>query len=141
MKKMIKKQKKQMKKINFFETKNILIILLSIIIIGMFLFGRNVIDKHTTEIKALHIENKRLLTTNDSLKNDNMKLDIILANIDTKLNKNNKETISVLRDLDKLNENKNEIPNYVTYLSANRTADALSKYLKDRTKSKTSGKR
>ena len=84
----------QMNKINFFDMKTILIILLSIIIIGMFLFGKNVIDKHEDEIKTLHIENETLLTTNDSLKNNNIKLDVILAEIDTKLDKNNEETIA-----------------------------------------------
>jgi hypothetical protein len=138
---MINKQKKQMKKINFFDMKNILIILLGIIIVGMFLFGKKVINKHEDEIKTLHIENERLLMTNDSLKSDNIKLDIILTNINTKLYKNNDKTNTVLTALGKLKENKNEIPNYVSYLSANRTADALSKYLKDRTKGKTSGKR
>jgi flagellar biogenesis protein FliO len=137
---MINKQKKQMKKINFFDIKNMLIILLGIIIIGMFLFGKNVIDKHEDEIKTLHIENETLLTTNDSLKNNNIKLDVILAEIDTKLDKNNEETNSVLTALGKLKGKKNEIPNYVSSLSANGTADALSKYLKDRTKGKTSGK-
>ncbi len=130
-----------MKKINFFDMKNILIILLGIIIVGMFLFGKKVINKHEDEIKTLHIENERLLMTNDSLKSDNIKLDIILTNINTKLYKNNDKTNTVLTALGKLKENKNEIPNYVSYLSANRTADALSKYLKDRTKGKTSGKR
>jgi flagellar biogenesis protein FliO len=130
-----------MKKINFFDMKNILIILLGIIIVGMFLFGKKVINKHEDEIKTLHIENERLLMTNDSLKSDNIKLDIILTNINTKIYKNNDKTNTVLTALGKLNENKNEIPNYVSYLSANRTADALSKYLKDRTKGKTSGKR
>lgn len=130
-----------MKKINFFDMKNILIILLGIIIIGMFLFGKKVINKHEDEIKTLHIENERLLMTNDSLKSDNIKLDIILTNINTKIYKNNDKTNTVLTALGKLKENKNEIPNYVSYLSANRTADALSKYLKDRTKGKTSGKR
>ena len=130
----------QMNKINFFDMKTILIILLSIIIIGMFLFGKNVIDKHEDEIKTLHIENETLLTTNDSLKNNNIKLDVILAEIDTKLDKNNEETNSVLTALGKLKGKKNEIPNYVSSLSANGTADALSKYLKDRTKGKTSGK-
>jgi hypothetical protein len=129
-----------MKKINFFDIKNMLIILLGIIIIGMFLFGKNVIDKHEDEIKTLHIENETLLTTNDSLKNNNIKLDVILAEIDTKLDKNNEETNSVLTALGKLKGKKNEIPNYVSSLSANGTADALSKYLKDRTKGKTSGK-
>ena len=130
----------QMNKINFFDMKTILIILLGIIIIGMFLFGKNIIDKHEDEIKTLHIENETLLTTNDSLKNNNIKLDVILAEIDTKLDKNNEETNSVLTALGKLKGKKNEIPNYVSSLSANGTADALSKYLKDRTKGKTSGK-
>ena len=128
-----------MNKVNFFDMKNILIILLGIIIVGMFLFNKNVIDKHATEIKALHNENTTLLTKNDSLKNNNVKLDIILAKIDAKLDKNNEETNSVLTALGKLKEKKNEIPNYVNSLSANGTADALSKYLESRTKGETSG--
>jgi hypothetical protein len=120
--------------------KNILIILLGIIIIGMFLFGKNVIDKHASEIKALHTENTTLLSKNDSLKNNNVKLDVILAKIDAKLDKNNEDTNNVLIVLDKLKQKKNEIPNYVSSLSANGTADALSKYLEDRTKGTTSSK-
>jgi hypothetical protein len=125
-------------KTNFFDIKNMLIILLGVMVVGMFLFGKNVIDKHATEIKALHTENTTLLTKNDSLKNNNVKLDIILAKIDAKLDKNNEDTNNVLIVLDKLKEKKNEIPNYVSSLSANGTADALSKYLEDRTKGETS---
>ena len=127
-------------KTNFFDIKNMLIILLGVMVVGMFLFGKNVIDKHATEIKALHTENTTLLTKNDSLKNNNVKLDIILAKIDAKLDKNNEDTNNVLIVLDKLKEKKNEIPNYVSSLSANGTADALSKYLEDRTKGTTSSK-
>lgn len=140
MKKLINKLQMQPNKINFFDMKNILIILLGIIIIGMFLFGKNVIDKHASEIKALHTENTTLLSKNDSLKNNNVKLDVILAKIDAKLDKNNEDTNNVLIVLDKLKQKKNEIPNYVSSLSANGTADALSKYLEDRTKGTTSSK-
>ena len=121
-------------KTNFFEIKNMLIILLGVTVVGMFLFGKNVIDKHATEIKALQTENTTLLNKNESLKKDNDKLDIILSQIDLKLSQNNKDTDAVLSELDKLNEKKNEIPNYVNSLSANDTADALAKYLENRTK-------
>ena len=123
---------------NFLNIKNILIALVAAIIIGFFFFGKTEINRHEEEIKALHVENDSLLTKNDSLKSDNAKLDIILTQIDEKLDKNNEETNSVLSVLDKLKEKKNEIPNYVNSLSANGTADALSKYLEDRTKGKTS---
>lgn len=121
-------------KTNFFDIKNMLIILLSIIVVGMFLFGKNVIDKHAAEIKILQTENTTLLNKNESLKKDNDKLDIILGQIDLKLSQNNKDTDAVLSELDKLNGKKNEIPNYVNSLSANGTADALAKYLENRTK-------
>ena len=121
-------------KTNFFEIKNMLIILLGVTVVGMFLFGKNVINKHATEIKALQTENTTLLNKNESLKKDNDKLDIILGQIDLKLSQNNKDTDAVLSELDKLNEKKNEIPNYVNSLSANDTADALAKYLENRTK-------
>jgi predicted nuclease with TOPRIM domain len=121
-------------KTNFFEIKNMLIILLGIMVVGMFLFGKNVINKHATEIKALQTENTTLLNKNESLKKDNDKLDIILGQIDLKLSQNNKDTDAVLSELDKLNGKKNEIPNYVNSLSANSTADALAKYLENRTK-------
>jgi predicted nuclease with TOPRIM domain len=103
-------------------------------VVGMFLFGKNVINKHATEIKALQTENTTLLNKNESLKKDNDKLDIILGQIDLKLSQNNKDTDAVLSELDKLNGKKNEIPNYVNSLSANSTADALAKYLENRTK-------
>ena len=128
----IKKLKQQMNKINFLDMKNILIILLVIIMIGMFFFEGSKIDKHKEEIKALHVENDSLLSTNDSLKSDNAKLDVFLTQIDAKLNKNNEETGAVLSVLDKLKNKKDEIPNYVSSLSANGTADALSKYLESK---------
>ena len=124
----------QINKINFFDMKNILIMLLTIIVIGLYLFEKTKIDKHEEEIKTLHIKNDSLLSKNNSLKNDNAKLDIILTQIDSKLNKNNKETNAVLSALDKLKTKKNEIPNYVNALSANGTANAITKYLEDRTK-------
>lgn len=130
----IKKLKQQMNKINFLDMKNVLIILLVIIMIGMFFFEGSKIDKHKEEIKALHVQNDSLLSTNDSLKNNNAKLDIILTQIDLKLNKNNKETNAVLSALNKLKNKKNEIPNYVNALSADGTANAFTKYLEDRTK-------
>lgn len=130
----------QTNKVNFFDMKTILILVMGIIIIGMFLFGKNVINKHESEIKALHTENTSLLSKNDSLKNNNLKLDVILAKIDAKLEKNNEDTNNVLTELGKLKGKKNEIPNYVNSLSANGTADALSKYLEGRTKSQTSSK-
>lgn len=129
-----------MNKINFFDMKTMLIILLGVIVIGMFFFEETKIDKHEEEIKALHVENDSLLITNDSLKNDNAKLDVFLTQIDAKLNKNNEETGAVLSVLDKLKQKKNEIPNYVSSLSANGTADAIAKYLDDRTKGETSSK-
>ena len=103
--------------------------LLVVIMIGMFFFEGAKIDKHKEEIKTLKLKNDSLLSTNDSLKNNNAKLDIILSEINTKINKNNKETGLVLSVLNKLKKEKNEIPNYVNSLSANGTADAFSKYL------------
>jgi len=100
--------------------------------IGMFFFEGSKIDKHKEEIKTLHVQNDSLLSTNDSLKRDNAKLDIILSQIDAKLNKNNQETDAVLSVLNKLKNKKDEIPNYVSSLSANGTADALSKYLESK---------
>jgi chromosome segregation ATPase len=123
---------------NFLNIKNILIILVTFIVIGFLFFEKTEINRYEEEIKALHVKNDSLLTKNDSLKSDNAKLDIILTQIDKKLDKNNEETNSVLSVLDKLKQKKNEIPNYVNSLSANGTADALSKYLKDRTKGETS---
>lgn len=129
----------QTNKVNF-DMKTILIVLLFIIIIGMFLFGKNVINKHESEIKTLHTENSSLLKQNDSLKENNSKLDVILKEIDRKLDENNEQSDKVLSSLDKLKQKKNEIPNYVNTLSANGTADALSKYLERRTKSETNSK-
>lgn len=122
----------QTNKINFFDMKNILIILLAVIAIGTYFFEGSKIDKHEEEIKALHVANDSLLTKNDSLKSDNAKLDIVLTQIDAKLTKNNQETGAVLSVLDKLKNKKDEIPNYVSSLSANGTADALTKYLESR---------
>jgi regulator of replication initiation timing len=100
----------------------------------MFLFGGTQINKHKEEIKILHVANDSLLTKNNILKNENAKLDIVLGQIDAKLNKNNEKTNAVLSALDKLKNKKDEIPNYVNSLSANGTANAFTKYLEDRTK-------
>ena len=112
--KRIKKLKMQMNKINFFDMKNILILLLAVIAIGTYFFEGSKIDKHEEEIKALHVANDSLLTKNDSLKSDNAKLDIVLSQIDAKLTKNNQETGAVLSVLDKL-KNKKDIDGLWTW--------------------------
>jgi predicted nuclease with TOPRIM domain len=98
-----------------------------LILIGMFFFGRTSgLTSTKTQIEALHKENEALLDKNDSLKNENGKIDLALAEINEKLS-----------NINKLNNRKNEISNYVNTLSANSTADALSKYLNERPKSQS----
>lgn len=123
----------------FFDGKTINILILAGLIIGMFFFEEKKIDKHKEEIKALHEQNDSLLVKNRELKKDNAKLDTLLVQIDAKLVQNNKDTDSVITELNDIKKKRNEIPNHVNTLSANATADELAKYLERRTKS-NSGK-
>ncbi len=124
----------------FFDTKTINILILAVLIIGMFFFEESKINKHKEEIKALHGKNDSLLKRNNQLKLDNVKLDGLLAKIDAKLIKNNKDTDSVILELSNIKKQRYEIPIYVNTLSANATADELAKYLERRTKSNSSKK-
>ena len=58
------------------------------------------------------------------------------AEADAKLKQNNKDTDSVITELNEIKKKRNEISNHVNTLSANATADELTKYLERRTKGK-----
>ena len=102
----------------------------------MFFFEETKINKHKEEIKVLHEKNDSLTKKNDELKIDNAKLDTVLVKIDAKLKQNNKDTDSVITELNEIKKKRNEISNHVNTLSANATADELTKYLERRTKGK-----
>jgi chromosome segregation ATPase len=112
------------------------ILILIGLIVGMFFFEETKINKHKEEIKVLHEKNDSLTKKNDELKIDNAKLDTVLVKIDAKLKQNNKDTDSVITELNEIKKKRNEIPNHVNTLSANATADELTKYLERRTKGK-----
>ena len=112
------------------------ILILIGLIVGMFFFEETKINKHKEEIKVLHEKNDSLTKKNDELKIDNAKLDTVLVKIDAKLKQNNKDTDSVITELNEIKKKRNEISNHVNTLSANATADELTKYLERRTKGK-----
>lgn len=116
-----------LKKLDF---KSIAIIVLGIALIISFFFGqKSHIDTHADEIKELHAKNVQLLKTNDSLKAVNAKIDQILLAIDKKLSDNAQALASTNKEIQILKAKQNEVPRYVSHLSANGVSNALTDIL------------
>jgi len=123
------------------DTKTIIIIILTLVLIISFFFGQNNnIDKHSDEIKMLHDKNIQLTKKNDSLKNENIKIDAHIKSINKKIDNNSTKIIKTDVELNKLKTKRNEKNLYVNHLSTNGVADEFSKYLNKRTKSNSSNK-
>lgn len=116
------------------DIKSIAIIVLGAALIISFLFGNKLhINTHKDEIEALHEQNMTLLSSNDSIKAVNLKIDAEIKLINTKIVAY--EAIIVTKDseITKLKNKRNEIPTYVNTLDGDGVANAFSNYL---TKSK-----
>jgi hypothetical protein len=111
-----------------FDFKTILIVVLSIIIfIGSIWLNSN--NLGMPNLINIEQENTKIKATNDSLLKANGLLDVKINGINIKID----STTSLLEknklELIKLKTKKNEIPNYVNYLSADSVASSLSKFI------------
>jgi alpha-N-acetylglucosamine transferase len=123
------------------DLKTLLILVLGVALIISFFFGqKSAVDKHATEIKALHEENSLLLGRNDSLRTEIAKNDVFIDNANKVISNNSIATNKTQLELNKLKNKRNEIPNYVNALSANGTANAFTKYLNKRTEGNNDSK-
>ena len=112
------------------------IIVLGVALIVSFIFGqKNNVDTYKSEIESLHKSNSALILKNDSLKEVNKVLDGKIAKYDTLLKENANQIYSNEKELGRLKNKLNEIPNYVKYLSANGITSNLTDYLQKRTES------
>lgn len=119
--------------------KNIAIIVLSIALILVIIFG-NVfkkpdMDSINAKIARLDSLNSVLLHKNDSIELVNKKLDIRIAETEKQVEEKKTKLAKTQLELDKLKKQRNEIPAYVSHLSGDDVADTFTKYLQQRDKS------
>jgi len=117
------------------DIKMIFILILGAALIISFIFRpSNEIDTHEDEIKLLHEENASLLSQNDSLALENVKLneeiERILIDIDSTLHLLD-QTNDRINDLE---NDKDKVADYVKSLDADGVANSLTEYLNNRTK-------
>jgi hypothetical protein len=107
------------------DIKTIFIIILSAVLILTILFKKNsvIIDNNADKIGA---ENKKLIQKNDSLMKANDKLMIHLTVINSRIDSINSELEKNKIKIKNLNGIKNEIPKYISSLSVDDVANALS---------------
>lgn len=120
--------------------KDVFIIVLGIGLIISFIMGqKKAIDYRKGEIEKLHEDNKRLLGLNDSLSSANLEIDNQFNELVSLVDRQQASLAKTQSQLDKLKRKKDEIPNYVNYLSANDVANELSAYIERHRKSTSSG--
>lgn len=106
------------------------IIILGIALIISFFFGqRNKIDYKKDEITNLREENKKLLKKYDSLNIINNKIDILIVELNKKIDSNTQILSSTNKEIQDLKKKQNEIPRYVNNLSANGVSNAFTDFL------------
>lgn len=112
------------------DIKTVAIIVLGIGLIISFFFGqRSGINTYKDEIKVLHEENAKLNKSNDSLETVNIKLNAYIKVIDDSLVLNQKKLNDSQLQLDRLKKKRNEIPKFVSGLSADDVANELSNFI------------
>jgi peptidoglycan hydrolase CwlO-like protein len=120
--------------------KDVFIIILCIGLVISFIMGqKKAIDYRKGEIEKLHEENEKLVAANDSLVSANQEIDNQFDELVSLVDRQQNSLTKTQSQLDKLKKRKNEIPNYVNYLSANDVADELSTYLERHRKSTSVG--
>ena len=116
------------------DAKTITILILTLILVFFILFkGTPESNDYEDEIEKLQKENKELLKNNDSLKQNNIELDLKIDSINKVVVKNERLIEKTQSELDKLNKKRNETTNNVYRLSASGVANSLTDYL-ERTK-------
>lgn len=120
--------------------KDVFIIILCIGLVIAFIMGqKKAIDYKQNEIEELHEENEKLQSANDSLLNANKEIDNQFNELVSLVDRQQASLARTQSQLDKLKRKKDEIPNYVNYLSANDVADELSAYINRHRKSTSGG--
>jgi peptidoglycan hydrolase CwlO-like protein len=110
--------------------KDVFIIILCIGLVISFIMGqKKAIDYRKGEIERLHEENKKLEGLNDSLISANQEIDNQFNELVSLIEEQERTLKSTQSQLNKLKNKRDEIPNYVNYLSANDVADELSAYI------------
>jgi predicted nuclease with TOPRIM domain len=114
------------------DIKSITIIILSIALIITYFMGDNtVINNYQEQIEKSRKENQELVSKNDSLKTEKVKLDEKFAKLECKIKENDLKISKTQSQLEKLNKRRNEVPTYVNGLSVNDVADAFTEYLEN----------
>jgi uncharacterized protein HemX len=116
-----------LKKLDF---KSIAILVLGIALIVSFILGqRNNVNLKKDLINELHKENEAIIKKNDSLIQVNQRIDQEIKDIQIKLAENTVQLATNQQQIKDLKKKQNEIPTYVSRLSANDVAKSLSNYL------------
>tara|TARA_R110002050_G_scaffold34397_1_gene86764 strand:+ start:6092 stop:6454 length:363 start_codon:yes stop_codon:yes gene_type:complete len=115
------------------DLKTILIISLTIILIGMVVFGPSLVtDNNEKILNKLKVDNKNLLKKNDSLILVNLKLDKEISIIDKKLDTiKDKLELSEIK-IKELEDEKSKLRHFVDGLDADGVARSLSEYLESK---------
>lgn len=110
--------------------KDYFIIVLGIAVIISFMLGqKRTINYREGELQKLHQANEQLQTNNDSIAQVNKALDYQLMKIQTEIAVKEAQLYQTNKEITRLNNKRNEIPNNVTFLSANGVATELSDYI------------
>lgn len=118
-----------------FDLKTIFIFILGGLLILAVIFNQKKIGSDESVIKDLHAKSDSLVKNNEELKEANKKLDSAIFIINQELVVNKEKLDKTQKQLQDLNNKRNEISTNVNRLSANGVANAFTDYLDKRTKS------
>lgn len=118
-----------------FDLKTIFIFILGGLLILSVIFNQKKIGSDESIIKDLHAKSDSLVKNNEELKEANKKLDSAIFIINQQLVVNKEKLDKTQKQLQDLNNKRNEISTNVNRLSANGVANAFTDYLDKRTKS------
>lgn len=121
-----------------FDIKTIFIFILGGLLILAVIFNQTKQVSNDSVIKELHSKSDSLVKNNEELKEANKKLDSSLFIINQQLIVNKEKLEKTQKQLQDLNNKRNEISTNVNRLSANGVANAFTDYLNKRTKSSNS---
>jgi hypothetical protein len=117
-------------KTNKFDIKTWFIIILGVALCLSIWFGqKNNVYDNKDKIEVLQKQNESLIKKNDSLSIANAKIDVLISEINKKIDGNTEILVATKKQLQDIKKIQNEIPHYVNNLSANGVASAFSNYL------------
>jgi hypothetical protein len=116
--------------LNHIDIRNVFILVLLVVLVFVFLRKESIgIDYKNEEINYLKKQNSFLMSKNDSLGLQNLRLDGLLKDLEIKIVENKNKLSDAQKEIERLKNIKNEIPAYINTLSANDVADALTKHI------------